>query len=89
MINKEDGSITIINDKGNYIKVYLLFGFEVESLHKKYIAYTSNANSDSDTVNVLISEIDYETNKIKSIPVNEMKTVMQMYNEVKKSLLSD
>lgn len=89
MINREDSSISIINENGNFMKVYLLFGFEIKELNKKYIAYTSDMDNDKDQVNVLISEIDSETNKIKSIPSNEMAIVKEFYNEAKRQILEN
>ena len=38
---------------------------------------------------MLISEIDYDNNEIKSIPEEEMPTVLEIYNAAKESLLNE
>lgn len=92
MINK-DGSITIINEDGSQVKVCVLFNFEIEEYRKKYIAYTiitdEMSEDVSDDMEVLLSEIDYDTNEVKSIPESEMETVLSIYNQIKESLLNE
>lgn len=88
MINN-DGSITVTNEEGKELKVYVLFNFEVVEFKKKYIAYTTNMDSESNEVDVLISEIDYDTYEIKSIPVEDMEHVLEIYKNIKESLLAE
>ena len=88
MINK-DGSITVTNEEGNELKVYVLFSFEVVEFKKKYVAYTTNMESESNEADVLISEIDYDTNEIRSIPAGDMEHVLEIYKNIKETLLSE
>ena len=85
---KEDGSLTVVDEENNSITVYILFAFEVPELRKKYIYYTLDNNVESEDINMLISEIDYDNNEIKSIPEEEMPTVLEIYNAAKESLLN-
>lgn len=86
---KEDGSLTVVDEENNSITVYILFAFEVPELRKKYIAYTLDNNVESEDINMLISEIDYDNNEIKSISEEEMPTVLEIYNAAKESLLNE
>ena len=86
---KEDGSLTVVDEENNSITVYILFAFEVPKKKKKYIAYTLDNNVESEDINMLISEIDYDNNEIKSIPEEEMPTVLEIYNAAKESLLNE
>ncbi len=89
MINEIDGTITLTNENNEQIKVQALFSFEMPEFKKKYIVYTLNPDATLDEVNVLISEINYDTLEIKSIPEDEKSAVIEFYNSAKQMLLSE
>lgn len=89
MINQETGLINITTESGKTLDVQTIFEFEVPELKKKYLAYTLEANSPMDEINVLISEFDYDTNEIKSILENEKEVVLEFYNAAKEAILND
>ena len=79
---KEEGTITVVDENNNSIKAQYIFNFEIPEFNKKYLVYTLDANGENNQVEVLISEIDYETNQIKSIPEADLETVMECYNNI-------
>lgn len=89
MINEKEGFAIVTDDAGNQIKVQVIFGFEVEEYNKNYIVYTTESDSSSDEINVMISEFDKKTYEIKSIPEDEMNTVMEFYNNAKNIILNE
>ncbi len=89
MIDNE-GRLTVIDENNNKIDVFVLFIFEREELNKKYVAYTLDHDIEGkEDINILISEIDPETNQIKSINEEEMPMVKELYEEAKKTILED
>lgn len=87
MIN-DNGEMIVIDENGNPIKINALFNFEVPEIKKKYIAYVIEKEEETELEDVFISEIDCDTNKIRSIPIEDMKYVSEMYNKVKEELLN-
>ena len=82
-------NIVVYDEEGNEIKAFFILDFEIPEFNKKYVVYTLDLDSDKEDMEVLISEIDYETNEVKSIPTNEMETVLNVYEELKQQLLND
>ena len=82
MINKDEGSITVFDEDNNSTKVHFIFDFEVPEFNKRYLVYTLNANSQTEGVDILISEIDFNTYEIKSIPEKDLTTVIECYNNI-------
>ena len=81
--------VIVYNEKNEKIEVEIFLYFEVEELHKQYVAYTINDNNESEEVPVFISE--FANNTLKSIPSSESKMVMECYMQniwLKKSMSS-
>ena len=74
--------VTYDRENGETITVEIILSFKIEEYNKQYIAYTLNDNGIDEDVDVLISEV--ENNKIKSIPNDEIKTVLEYYENAKK-----
>ena len=83
MINSNDGTITVLNKDNEFVKIQIIFSFEIPEFKKRYIAYTYEANKESDEIDVLISEMDWDTYEIKNIPKNEIDLVLEYYNNAK------
>ena len=81
-------TITTINEKNEIITIEILIGFKIEEIGKEYVAYTINDDNLSDTVTVLISEIDYDNDIPKIVPIkeDEKEMVLLFYNNLKKSM---
>ena len=75
-------TITTINEKNEIITIEILIGFKIEEIGKEYVAYTINDDNLSDTVTVLISEIDYDNDIPKIVPIkeDEKEMVLLFYN---------
>ena len=89
MVNEKNGTITLQDENGNDVVVQVVLEFELPELKKKYLAYTKDANTDKDIIDIFISEFDYDTNELKSIPEDEYKDVIECYNNIKESLLEE
>lgn len=78
----------VMQEDGSILTIEILVGFKVEEYDKQYVAYTLNDDNISETVQVLINEIDYsgETPRIVGIPENEKSKVIEIYNEIKKNI---
>lgn len=74
---------------GEQIKIEIILSFALEEYEKNYIAYTINDDDSLSSAIILISEIDTNTNKLKSIPFEEKDMVLQSYEELKKSLFEE
>lgn len=81
-------TITTINEKNEIITIEILIGFKIEEIGKEYVAYTINDDNLSNTVTVLISEIDYDNDIPKIVPIkeDEKEMVLLFYNNLKKSM---
>ena len=81
-------TITTINEKNEIITIEILIGFKIEEIGKEYVAYTINDDNLSNTVTVLISEIDYDNDIPKIVPIKEDEKEMFLlfYNNLKKSI---
>ena len=92
-MNNDLGVINVTMNDGKQVKVRVLFTFEIEIFKKRYIAYTFNdeniSKEDVEEQNVYISEIDYDTYEIKSIPVDELQDVLNTYNQIKLDLIKE
>ena len=76
--------VIVYNENNEKIEVEIFLSFEVEELHKQYVAYTINDNNESEEVPVFISE--FANNTLKNIPSSESKMVMECYEEAKKMI---
>ena len=79
----------VYTETGEEIKIEIIISFRLEEYDKNYIAYTINDDDTLDTAVVLISEIDTNTNKIKSISFEEKDAVLKSYEELKKKLFEN
>jgi len=89
MINKNEGTITLVDENNNSYRVQAILEFEVVELNKKYIVYTFDNNKNKDEYDVMISEFNSDTNEIIKIPENEKEFVLECYANLKESLLSN
>ena len=87
MIDRNEGIIKVLDSINNERTVNVIFSFEVPEFKKRYIAYTFEAESDKEDIDVLISEMDYDTYEIKKIPIEEIDLVLEYYNTTKELLL--
>lgn len=78
-------NITIQNENNEAIIVEVLFNFKIDKIAKEYIVYTLNDDNVSEEVNVFISEIEYENNVPKVVPIkdDEKEMVLLFYNSIK------
>ena len=76
--------VTYRTENNELITVEVLAGFNIEKIGKNYVAYTINDNKVSENVNIYISEIDYdgETPKIVPIKEDEAEMVLMFYNSI-------
>lgn len=88
MVNN-DGTIIVTDENNNQIKVNYIFGFEIPDFNKRYVVYTINPDMNAKTNKVLISEMEYDTYDIKSIPEEEISTVMEYYNYIVDKITSE
>ena len=79
----------VINEAGEEIKIEIVLSFRLEEHNKEYVAYTINDDDSMETALVFISEIDVETNKLKSIDENDKETVLIAYEELKRELFNE
>ena len=79
----------VINENGEETKIEIVLSFRLEEQNKEYIAYTINDDDSMETALVFISEIDVETNKLKSIDENDKETVLIAYEELKRELFNE
>lgn len=79
----------VINETGEEIKIEIVLSFRLEEHNKEYVAYTINDDDSMETALVFISEIDVETNKLKSIDENDKETVLIAYEELKRELFNE
>ena len=89
MIDNLNGTITLTDENNEQVVVQTLYTFELPEYKKKYIVYTIDPKEDDEDINVLISEIDYDTLQIKKIPDSEIDDVIRVYNETKEMLLEE
>ena len=75
-------------ENGEPIKIEIILGFDIEELHKSFIAYTFNDDGVKEKVTVCISEIDKNTLTVKDIVPEEMDMVMNAYEEAKNYILN-
>lgn len=79
--------VLVKDENGNDIKIEVILSFKVEEYNKQYVAYTLNDDGMTEKVSVIISEIDSQTNKLISIPSNQMKVVIDAYEEAKRLII--
>lgn len=79
----------VINENGEETKIEIVLSFRLEEQNKEYVAYTINDDDSMETALVFISEIDVETNKLKSIDENDKETVLIAYEELKRELFNE
>lgn len=81
-------SLTVKNENGEEITLEIILNFKIEEYGKNYVAYTLNDDGVSETVNVCISEIEYleDVPFVKSIPEEEVPTVVAFYNHIKNNI---
>ncbi len=84
-----DNIVTVKRENGEDIKIEIILSFKVEELNKQYIVYTINDDKTSAEVPILISEIDSNTQRIKSIPESQKDIVLKMYNEIKEKIINE
>ena len=79
--------MTITNEENETLEIEVLVGFKIESIGKEYIAYTVNDDYISEKVPVMISEIDYENEIPKIVPIKdeEKEMVLMFYNSIRKA----
>ena len=83
MIDERKGQITILDEHDVPVTVQLLFTFSIQKYNKRYIVYTYDLNTDKEDVDVLISEIDYDTYRIKEINKDEIPMIMEVYRQIR------
>lgn len=77
----------IVKDENNIeIKIEIILSFVIEEYNKQYIAYTLNDDGVSNNVEVFLSEIDFSTKKLKSIPSLQKEAVLEAYEQAKLAL---
>ena len=81
--------IVVYRENGEPIKIEVIMSFRIEKFNKDYVVYTINDDKKREDVIILISEIDKETHKIKSILPEEKDTIMEYYEQVKKVAQED
>ena len=83
-----NGRITVENENHEAITIQVLYTFDNEENKKRYVVYTPDINNKKNTVNILISELDYDTYELKDIDEDEVEMVMQYYKASKEELLN-
>lgn len=78
-----------INENGEKVSVEVILSFSIEEVNKNYIAYTINDDDSHEKAIVLISEIDIQTNKLKSIDDSDKEMVLATYNEIKMKIFEE
>ncbi len=81
--------VVVKDENGEDIKIEVILNFKVEEYNKEYIAYTLNDNKTSESVAVFISEIDPNTKRLISIPVEQKDVVMEAYEGAKALILEE
>ncbi len=76
--------VIVYKENGEPIKIEVILSFRIDKINKDYVVYTINDDNVQENVAVIISEIDQETHKIKSILPEEKDIVMEYYEQVKK-----
>ena len=89
MINEKEGTIVVVDEENNQLKIQVLFSFEVPDFKKNYVVYITDTDFNRDEIDVLISEYDSETYEIKSIPQDEMSVVLEFYKAAKDIIIGD
>ena len=84
----------VTDEDGNNLKIKVLFAFDIPKYNKKYVSYVvynEDEREDDMEVNktVLIAEMDYQTNTIKSISESEADSVLYYYNKIKGEILNE
>ena len=81
-------SITVSNVDGELLEIELLVGFKVEGIGKEYIAYTINDDDMREEVEVFISEVSYENEVPKVVPIkeDEKEMVLMFYSSLRSSI---
>ncbi len=79
--------IVVKNNNNETMTIELLLDFKIESIGKEYIVYTINDNDESETVNVIISEIKYDGEIPVVVPIkeDEKEMVFLFYDRLRKS----
>ena len=88
-MDMENKTLTIYDENGKEIKIKVMFTFTTQNTNKRYVVYTLDDSKETDPVNILISEVDTETYRIKEIPENEIPTVIEYYKQIKKTVLAN
>lgn len=79
--------MTCYGENNELITIEILLKFGIEKIGKNYVAYTINDDGVSDNVNVYISEIEYENDVPRVVPIkeDEAEMVLSFYNSIKNS----
>ena len=83
-----DNYVIVKKENGEDIKIEIILSFTIEELKKQYIVYTINDDNTSPEVPILISEINQDTKRIRSIPENEKDIVLEVYNNLREKMLN-
>ena len=77
--------ITVKDSNNQDMIVELLFNFKIDKLGKEYMVYTINDDNVSETVNIFISEVEYENNIPKIVPIkdDEKEMVLMFYDSIR------
>ena len=75
---------TYRNENNELITVEVLILFNIEKTGKSYVAYTINDDGISENVNVFISEIEYNGDVPRIVPIkeDEAEMVLMFYNSL-------
>lgn len=80
--------VVVTRENGEDIVIDILLSFEVEELHKRYIAYTLNDDGVSENVVIMISEID-DNNHIVDVYEEDKDLVFEAYNAAKELIMEE
>ncbi len=88
-MNEDKRILTVYDEKGKPVTVQVLFTFLIPDQNRRYIVYTFDLDKkvENDSVDVLISEVDVETYKIKEIPESDIQMVIDYYQQIKRTLI--
>lgn len=80
--------VICLNDENEEIKIEMLLTFDVDTINKRFVAYTIDDDERSSVQNVFISEIESSDDNPKVLPIKEedKEIVLMSYNQIKKSM---